>query len=76
MTNTKGMETTKQTSVDWLIEELGEYFPWGIGGIEYLIKQAKEIHKEEIIKAANSENSVDINYGEKYYNETYGGGNN
>ena len=36
-------------------------------------QQAKEMEKEQIINAANSENSVDINYGEQYYNKTFGG---
>ena len=32
---------TKQTAVDWLIDELGEYFPHEIGGIHLMVKQAK-----------------------------------
>jgi hypothetical protein len=82
MTNTKGMETTKQTSVDWLIEELGEYFPWGIGGIEYMIKQAKEMHKKEIkdaifwgnIKGYDEHKRTCIHdEDEQYYEQRYGG---
>jgi hypothetical protein len=35
------------SSIDWLIKELGEYFPNGIGGIELMVKKAKAMHKEE-----------------------------
>ncbi len=42
MTNNK-----QQTAVEWLIEDLGEYFPWGIGGIEYMVNQAKKMEKEQ-----------------------------
>ena len=77
MTNTKGMDTTKQTLIDWLIEELGEYFPWGIGGIEYLIKQAKEMEKEQMCKFAYKCHNHYKVYGdfniEQYYEQTYGG---
>ena len=36
-----------------------------------LINQAKEMEKQQIIDAANSENSIDINHGEQYYKETF-----
>ena len=42
---------TKQTAIDWLIEELGEYFPHEIGGIHLMVEKAKQIEKEQIIRA-------------------------
>jgi hypothetical protein len=44
----------KQTAVEWLVNELGEYFPHEIGGIHLMIKQAKEMEKEQIIDFADS----------------------
>lgn len=64
----------KQTSVNWLIEELGEFFPHGLGGIELLVKQAREMHKEEIIDACDYGIKLYINdpiTSEDYYNDTY-----
>lgn len=74
----------KQTAVEQFIEQLekqGE--SWenvSMGTINISIKvddylklktQAKEMEKQQIVDAANSENSVDINHGEQYYNETF-----
>jgi hypothetical protein len=62
----------KQTAIEWLIEELGEYFPHGIGGIEYMVKKAKEIEKEQIINAwMATDNELQRIAAEQYYNETY-----
>lgn len=73
---------TKQTAVDWLIDELGEYFPHEIGGIHLMVKQAKQMEKEQIIYSYESgfEDGVSFaNWGnlifdsaEQYYNKTYG----
>jgi len=41
------MSNKKQTAVDFLIQELGEYFPIGIGGIELMVEKAKEIEKQQ-----------------------------
>lgn len=70
----------KQTAVEWLIEELGEYFPHDIGGIHLMVEQAKLMEKEQHdltfargsmtgYANANGYESVDF---EQYYNETYG----
>ena len=59
----------KQTAVEWLIDELTD------NGIEYLdlayeiIKQAKEMEKQQIIAAV--EWNYKSNMGEVYYNATY-----
>ena len=39
----------KQTAVEWLIDELGEYFPNEIGGIHLMVNKAKELEKQQII---------------------------
>ena len=77
------MSNNKQSSLDWLIAELGEYFPQGIGGIELMVKQAKAMHKEEIDKVAGdfwnegasyvSDGQRKYNSFEQYYNEEFGG---
>jgi hypothetical protein len=38
---------SKQTAVEWLIEELGEYFPHEIGGIHLMVEKAKEMEKQQ-----------------------------
>jgi hypothetical protein len=65
----------KQTAVEWLIEELGEYFPHEIGGIHLMVEQAKQMEKEQI-KDAYSNGVVRHLHSktilsEEYYNETY-----
>jgi hypothetical protein len=74
---------SKQTAVEWLFEQLWEEpqdkFTWYA-----LLKQAKEMEKEQITKTArqchfegvrqSAKTSEEyIAYGEQYYNETYGG---
>ena len=70
----------KQTAVEWLIYwmEQNQYF---IGNdLLKLIKQAKEMEKEQIIEAhgikenwgwKNGWNWLEQKTGEQYYNETY-----
>jgi hypothetical protein len=41
----------KQTAVEWLVEELGEYFPNEIAGIHLMVAKAKAMEKEQIIDA-------------------------
>jgi hypothetical protein len=69
---------TKETAVEWLIQELGEYFPHEIGGIYLMVDKAKQIEKEQI-KDAYTDGCIGELYelnayytSEKYYNETYG----
>jgi hypothetical protein len=68
---------TKQTAVEWLIQELGEYFPHEIGGIHLMVDKAKQMEKEQI-KDAFTDGCIGELYelnayytSEKYYNETY-----
>jgi len=62
-----------KTAVEWLIEELGEYFPHEIGGIHLMVDQAKEMEKEQIINAfhTNSQKWFCNEEAEQYYNETF-----
>jgi HEPN domain-containing protein len=69
MTNTKGMDTTKQTAVDFLMDKLfdpsmmiDEQVKW--------FEQAKEIEKEQIMSAYNN---CELYNPEQYYEQTYGG---
>jgi hypothetical protein len=76
------MEGKKQTAVEWLIEDLGGYFPHGVGGIELMVKKAKEMEKQQMIKFALHLHYVDMSLtgtdilmaeAEHYYEQTYGG---
>jgi hypothetical protein len=64
---------SKQTAVNWLIEELGEYFPHEIGGIHLMVEKAKEMEKQQTIDAwRNGDERINqIKNGEQYYNETF-----
>jgi hypothetical protein len=61
----------KQSSIEWLSDELKKFnthIP------KLWLKQAKEMHKEEIIDACEefgNLNGVDIEDYEQYYNETF-----
>jgi hypothetical protein len=72
------MSNKKQTAVEWLIEELGEYFPHEIGGIHLMVDKAKAMEKEQIIDAYDaglfdgSMDDVNDRIYKKYYTETYG----
>ena len=70
----------KQTAVEFLIQYMmnNQYF---VGNdLADVFEQAKQMEKEQIIKAAsvvlwnNSSNSIEA--AEQYYNETYKGGSN
>ena len=41
------MANKKQTAVEWLIHELGEYFPHEVGRIELVVNKAKAMEKEQ-----------------------------
>jgi hypothetical protein len=74
------MENYKQTAIDWLIVELGEYFPHEIAGIHLMVEKAKQMEKEQIMDAhihgdnegCSKEWGYDTFGPEQYYNETYG----
>ena len=58
-----------QTAVEWLIEQTYKKEWEGTVGFNTLFEQAKQMEKEQIIKAHDD---GDVWSGEKYYNETYG----
>ena len=70
------MSNKKQTAVEWLASNLGEHIIWEEKLID-LVEQAKAMHKQEIIDAANKLLYRGTGPGdtaaEQYYNETFGG---
>jgi len=60
-----------KTAVEWLVEELGEYFPHEIGGIHLMIKQAKEMEKQQIINAWEDVGTDGVTTGKEYYKQTF-----
>jgi hypothetical protein len=79
-------ESNKMTAVEWLIEDLGEYFPHGVGGIELMVKKAKQMEKKQIKDAYLTCHKEYTAYGkhwemgmdeketfEQYYEQKYGG---
>ena len=77
------MSNKQQTAVEWIIHEIeSKGDAWenasikkiqiSIDASEYaeLKAQAKEMEKEQIIKAYENTNSMAM-YGEQYYNETF-----
>lgn len=62
-----------KTAIEELIEYIEEWTPKNkiTNGIWSKAKSLLELEKQQIIDAANSEKSVDINYGEQYYKEKF-----
>ena len=71
----------KQSSIDWLVEEINKQKAWADpSNLEPIIKQAKAMHKEEIVDAyregRTDQQSQEAFYhrnAELYFNETFGG---
>jgi len=59
----------KQTAVEWLREKLRLEF--GFIFSDNILEQAKEMEKEQIIKAYEYTAAGTSHYGEQYYNETF-----
>ena len=72
------MENKKQSSIDWLVEQISYQMDIRIENTTIgcdLFEQAKAMHKEEIIEAYNESFRLrDKPYSTaiKYYNETFG----
>ena len=71
---------SKQTAVNWLIDnliKLGYLHSSDYGqtpNVAKVIKQAKEMEKQQIIDACNQIEVIGLDHelaGEKYYNETF-----
>ena len=74
------MSDKKQSSVEWLIEQMIKYelVPKGIHFDNVLFHQAKAMHKEEIIHShllglIHPLEKEATKQAEEYYNETFGG---
>jgi hypothetical protein len=61
---------SKQSSVEWLVEKIQQANP--SFKFDALIRQAKAMHKEEIIKFAEDWEKSNLDCKEDLYNETYG----
>lgn len=62
---------SKQTAVEWLINELGEYFPHEIGGIHLMVDKAKEMEKEHIFNVLKINRVEVIQHSEPYNGRAY-----
>ena len=64
----------KQTAVEWVVEQLDGENHLTDNEIKRILKQAKEMEKEQIINAyqqAEKDNGKDFLNGDLYYNETF-----
>ena len=59
----------KQTSIEWLREELWQQFKWQFS--DNIFEQAKEMHKQEIIDAYVNGQSLGFDDSPKYWAEKY-----
>ena len=59
-----------QSSIEWLVEKIQQAKP--SFKFDVLIRQAKEMHKEEIIKFAEDWGKSNLDCKEDLYNETFG----
>jgi len=59
----------KQTAVEWLVEKIQQANP--TFKFDALIRQAKEMEKEQIAKIVEAYNNGDNRSAELYYNETF-----
>jgi len=66
------MEKNNMTAVELLEKKLKTYLSWS-SFLEEDFEQAKQMEKEQIMKAYHDDNFPCSHYGaEQYYNETYG----
>lgn len=66
---------SKRTAVEWLIDEIDMQYPQiDIRWKQWMINQAKEMEKQQIIKAFNEGTFYEMEKidAEDYYNQTYG----
>ena len=62
----------KQTAVEWLEQEFEKRLPLGVGDVLIdLIKQAKEMEKQQIMDAVNATMIDDDLNAYEYFTETY-----
>ena len=63
----------KQTAVEWLFQELDNYYEMKGNVIKKeILKQAKEMQRQQIVDAfINEMNGIEEITSEQYYNETF-----
>lgn len=68
----------KQTAVEWFEDQVGHNSLMGLKEWDEIFEKAKEMEKEQIIKAWNTRSKIDgvltftdNRTAEQYYNETY-----
>jgi hypothetical protein len=62
----------QQTAVDWLVKEIYRDLVYD-NNVKWLIDQAKQMEKEQIVDAFHSKKIINTISAEQYYRETYGG---
>jgi hypothetical protein len=65
------MSNNKQSSVEWLIDYLKNLEKYPYKTIQQLEEQAKEMHKEEIMKFAEDWGKSNLDCKEDLYTETF-----
>ena len=65
---------SKQTSIEWLVEQYEKAFTLNVNTVmTSIIEQAKQMHKDEIVKAwIATDNELQRLSAEEYYQKTYG----
>jgi hypothetical protein len=66
-----GMESKKQTAVEWLVETIKQNVHNSFEEFELLVNQAKEMEKEQIMDAWNDGWTESSDNSRQYYNETF-----
>jgi hypothetical protein len=72
------MSNNKQTSLDWYMEAMNQYFEdasvhCGLSKDDSIYEQAKALHKQEILDAwEDGQGSFPTRNEEQYYTETFG----
>jgi hypothetical protein len=65
---------SKQTAIEWLLEQLNNYDSKMIELFNKEIEQAKEMEKQQIIDACNQIEVIGLDHelpGKKYYNQNF-----
>ena len=68
------VKMSKQTSIEWLVEQYEKAFTLNVNTVmTSIIEQAKQMHKDEIVKAwIATDNELQRLSAEEYYQKTYG----
>jgi hypothetical protein len=69
------VEVKQMTAVEWLIDKLSNIKAEDFNStleVRLICQQAKAMHKQQIIDAYDKNKMGRVDYGEQYYQETYG----